>query len=231
MVMLKQKIGTWTGWAAIVFLAWQCAAASGQNRAGSDWKVLFDGKSTTGWRGMGKATFPAQGWVVEDGCLRNLKSGGGGDIITVDSYHNFEFEWEWRLGTGANSGVKYQVVEKRGPIAHEYQMLDDAGKSVNKNSTGSLYDVLPPTRSAVKPAGQWNQSRILVHGHQVEHWLNGVKVIEYELGSDALKAAVTKSKFKGVAGFGAKVAGPILLQDHGGEAWFRQLRIRELPER
>lgn len=227
--MLNQSISSWMAWAASAFLACECAPVLGQNRAGSDWKILFDGKTTAGWRGIGKTNFPEKGWVVEDGCLKHPKAGGGGDVITVDSYANFEFEWEWRLGAGANSGVKYLVVEKRGPIAHEYQMLDDAGKAVNKNSTGSLYDLLPPVNPPVKPVGEWNRSRIRVQGKQVEHWLNGVKVLEYELESGALNAAVAKSKFKSVAGFGAKVMGPILLQDHGGEAWFRNLRLRTLP--
>lgn len=185
-----------------------------------------------GWRGFNQPGFPQQGWVVEDGCLKHLKNGGGGDIVTVREYANFDFRWEWRVGPGANSGVKYMVVEaRRAPIAHEYQIWDDAGRPVDKESTGAFYDVLAPRNPPLKPSGQFNQSRLLVQGLHVEHWLNGEKVLEYELGSREIEEAVSASKFKDVPGFGVKIQGPILLQDHGGEVWFRNLEVRRLPAR
>ncbi len=214
--------------AALFALSGLPVSAASQTDAEAGWKVLFDGKTTAGWRGIGKMAFPSQGWVIEEGCIKHQLKGGGGDIITTDNYTDFDLRWEWKLGPRANSGVKYMVIEKRGPIGHEYQMLDDASRPPNKNSTGSLYDLLPPKNPPLRPAGEFNQSRILVQGKHVEHWLNGAKILAYELDSEALKAAVAKSKFKNFAGFGSKISGPILLQDHGGEAWFRNLKIRDL---
>ena len=196
--------------------------------ADTEWKSLFDGKTTTGWRGIGKKQFPDKGWVVEDACLKHVKNGGGGDIITTEEYSNFEFEWEWKISKGANSGVKYMIIEKRGAIGHEYQIWDAGNTALNIHSTASLYDMLAPIACPQKPIGEFNTSKICVKDLQVEHWLNGVKVLSYQLDSPELKAAVAKSKFKGFAGFGSKVKGPILLQDHGGEIYFRNLRIREL---
>ena len=205
------------------------------------WRLLFDGKTTAGWRGFKKDAFPARGWAVEEGCLKKVASGtgdslGSGDIVTTDTFGDFDLRFEWRIAPGGNSGVKYFVTEERsGPIAHEYQVLDDAGHPDAKVGThrqaSAFYDVLPPSASAkvLKPAGQFNRSRVLVRGQHVEHWLNGAKVLEYELGSPDLKAAIAKSKFKDVAGFGTKIAGRILLQDHGDEVCYRNVKIQAPP--
>jgi hypothetical protein len=198
------------------------------------WKLLFDGKSTDGWHSYQKKLFPAKGWVVEDGWLHGLGQGGG-DILSDGEYDQFELQWEWRLASAGNSGLKYFVLETRKTaLGHEYQMLDDArnpdGKvAAGKHVTASFYDVLKPTVSPpTRPMGEINQSRILVRGNHVEHWLNGVKVLEYECGSPAVQAAVADSKFKNVAGFGNCVKGHILLQDHGSKVWFRDIKIRRL---
>ena len=205
------------------------------------WRLLFDGKTTDGWRGFKKADFPAQGWAVADGCLKKVPTGAGdslgsGDIVTRDTFGDFDLRFEWRIAAGGNSGVKYFVTEERsGPIAHEYQVLDDSGhpdaKVGTHRQTAAFYDVLPPSPSAkaLKAVGQFNQSRVLVRGNHVEHWLNGAKVLEYELGSPALKAAIAKSKFKDVAGFGTKIEGRVLLQDHGDEVCYRNVKIQAAP--
>ncbi len=194
------------------------------------WKLLFDGQSLNGWRSFRKQTPPKQGWVVEDGILKKVANVSGGDLITVDKFTDFEFSWEWRVPPKANNGIKYFIIEERGAIGHEYQMIDDAVvKNSPKDQTASFYEVLPPkANKPLKAPGEWNSSRVLVLGDHVEHWLNGAKVLEYELGSEEVMAGVAKSKFKNVAGFGKKVKGHILLTDHKDEACFRNIKIREL---
>jgi len=194
------------------------------------WKLLFDGKTTAGWRSFKKQTFPDKGWVVEDGTLKKVANVQGGDIITTNTFEQFDLRWEWKIPAKANNGIKYFITEERGgPIGHEYQMIDDATVNNPKQRTASFYDVLPPIEhSALKAPGEWNQSRVLVQGDRVEHWLNGVKVLEYQLGGEKVKAAVAASKFKDVKGFGERLKGHILLTDHRDEASFRSIKIREL---
>jgi hypothetical protein len=194
------------------------------------WQALFDGKTTQGWRGYRQAGFPAKGWVVDHGCLHLLPRSRTDDIITIRKFTDFEFEWEWRIAPKGNNGVKYLVTEDR-PHApgHEYQMVDDTTLSNPKQQTAAFYAVLAPqANKPLKPPGQWNHSRIVVCGNHVEHWLNGVKVLTYELGSPEVKAAVALSKFKNAPGFGEKITGHIMLTYHNDETWFRNLRIREL---
>ena len=202
-----------------------------QEKAGG-WQLLFDGKTTDGWRSFKKQSFPTNAWVVEGGWLHCLGKSGG-DIISASEYEAFELEWEWKLEPGGNSGLKYFVLESRNSaLGHEYQMLDDAtnpdGKIANgKHVTASFYDVLKPAVTPpTKPIGEINWSRIVVKGNHVEHWLNGVKVLDYDCGSDAVKAAVAQSKFKTTSGFGNCVKGHILLQNHESQAWFRNIKIR-----
>ena len=204
------------------------------------WRLLFDGRTTTGWRGFKKTDFPSERWVVKDGALAHVKSAGaddhgGADIVTTDTFSDFDLRFDWRISAAGNSGLKYFVTEEReGPIAHEYQVLDDAGHPDGKvgphRQTAAFYDVLPPAAGKpTRPVGQWNESRVLVRGTHVEHWLNGSKVLEYKLGSPEVKAAVANSKFKDVAAFGTKITGRILLQDHGDEVAFRNIKILSLP--
>ena len=197
------------------------------------WKLLFDGKSTEGWRSFKKKEFPAKGWVVEEGCLKHVAKGGGGDIVTDAAFGDFELEWEWRVASGANSGLKYLISEERkSAIGHEYQLIDDdrhadAKLADGKRVTASFYDVLKPSGAGPRPVGEFNHSRVLVKGKHVEHWLNGKKVLAYELESEELKTAIAGSKFKTTEGFGTKFKGHLLLQDHGDEISFRNIKIRE----
>jgi hypothetical protein len=201
------------------------------------WQLLFDGKTTQGWHTFKKDTFPAKGWVVEDGWLHCLGEHGG-DIVSEPQFDQFELVWEWKLAPGGNSGLKYFVSDTRSSaLGHEYQMLDDdqhpdAKLGAGKRVTASFYDVLKPTvKPPAKPMGEINQSRILVHGNHVEHWLNGVMVLEYEAGSEAVKTAVAASKFNKTPQFGERLKGHILLQDHESNVWFRNVKIRDLSTR
>src|SRR6185369_1044461 len=170
------------------------------------------------WVASGKEEFPSKGWVVEDGTLHHAKGGGGGDIVTREMFADFELSWEWKIATGANSGLKYNLPDAKKGIGFEYQLLDDTGHPDGQvggrlHQTAGLYDVLePPAERKLNPPGEWNRSRIVVRGNHAEHWLNGAKTVEFEMGSDALKAAIAQSKFKTVAGFGEKTKSPLLLQ-------------------
>jgi hypothetical protein len=208
-------------------------------------KLLWDGKTTNGWRGAYKDKFPEQGWEVKDGTITVKKSGGaesknGGDIITQQQYGAFDFQFEFKLTDGANSGVKYFVTEKEGnsgsAIGLEYQVLDDdkhpdAKQGVVGNRTlASLYDLIPAAKvqRGLHKIGEWNNGRIVVHpDNRVEHWLNGYKVVEYQRGTPIYQALVARSKYAGYENFGMADKGYFLLQDHGDEVSFRSLKIKE----
>ncbi|MDX1950607.1 MAG: DUF1080 domain-containing protein [Verrucomicrobiota bacterium] len=198
----------------------------------SKWESLFDGKSTDKWRALGKPIFPAKGWVITNGVLRLEPKSDGGNLISVDKYSEFDLEWEWRIGAKGNNGLKYFVIEERGAIGHEYQMIDDTTVDQRKHATGSFYDVLPPVQGArAKKIGEWNKSRIRVQGNQVTHWLNGKRVLQYELDSPELKSAIAKSKFKETKPFGSRIEGHIVLTDHHDEVSYRKIRIRRLSSK
>lgn len=194
------------------------------------WQLLFDGKSTENFRRYGQDKFPAKGWKVADGWLNKIEGERGGNVITRKTYTDFEFKWEWRMAEGGNNGVKYFVDEKRGELGHEYQMLASPDRKLNKGSTAGFYAVLSPKKyKPVKVAPGINQSRILVQGDQVKHWLNGELVLEYTCGSEEVLANVATSKFKKVKDFGKKVTAHIMLTDHNSGCSFRNLKIRALP--
>jgi pimeloyl-ACP methyl ester carboxylesterase len=218
----------------LAFLDKIAGSSSTAGSVASEAISLFNGKDLTGWRQYGKQAPPGEGWKAENGVLKKLAKVRGGDIITTNKFEDYDLTWEWRVDKGGNNGLKYLVTEQRpGAPGHEYQLIDDQGHADAKNGakrmTASFYDVLPPVENKpLKPAGEWNSSRILLKGNHVEHWLNGAKVLEYELGSDVVKKAVAASKFKSAPGFGEKIRGHIMLTDHGDEAWFRNIKIREL---
>jgi len=197
------------------------------------WQLLFDGQTLDAWRGYRREALPDAGWEIKDGTVRTVAKVKGAELITRKKFNDFELAWEWRVAPGGNNGVKYFVTEERPQSpGHEYQMIDDSGypgKLSANHHTADFYDVLPAAADKpTRPAGEWNSSRIVVRGLRVEHWLNGTKVLTYELGSPAVKAGIEKSKFKGHAGFGEKIAGHIMLTYHQDECWYRSLKIREL---
>jgi len=194
------------------------------------WKLLFDGKKIEGWRLYEKDALPTQGWVVENGSLLKQGEVKGGNIMTVDTYENFEFSWDWKMGPKGNNGVKYFIIpQRKAAIGHEYQMIDDADVDDPISSNASFYLIVAPKKDKPnKTMGEWNRSKIVVNGKHVEHWLNGEKVLEYECGSPAIMEQAAKTKFKKWPDFGKKFTGHILLTDHTAPCWFRNLKIREL---
>ena len=196
------------------------------------WQLLFDGKNlNTHWRNIGQKEVSGKGWVIEKGVLVKQEGKAAGNLLTRRTWTDYEFAWEWKIGPKGNNGVKYMVLEKRGAIGHEYQMIDDRHwQQKPMSQTGTFYVVLPREVKLTEPVriDKWNQSRIKVEGEKVEHWLNGQKILTYSLGSDRVLAGVAKSKFKKFDGFGKKVAGHILLTDHKDRCEFRNLKIREL---
>jgi hypothetical protein len=232
-------------------VALSCAlSASAQEKGGTantltaaekkaGWTLLFDVKTLDGWRGYKRADATDSRWKAIDGTLAVVQDNGRDthgqrDLITKDTFEQFELSWDWKVAPGGNSGLKYFILEDRdSAIGHEYQMIDDVrhadAKIGSHRQTAAFYDVLPAAADKpVKPAGEWNTSRVVVRGQTVEHWLNGKKVLQYELNSPALNAAIEKSKFKGIERFGKRQNGHILLQDHGDEVWFRNIKIRRL---
>src|SRR5689334_11592254 len=183
------------------------------------WKLLFDGKSTKGWRAFKNGTFPADHWVAKDGTLECVGGKRVTDIVTEDQFDNFEFSWEWKITPAGNSGVKYLVDEEMSKkpsdgVGFEYQILDDDkhpdahhGKDGNRTA-GSLYDLIPAAKDKkLNPVGEWNESRLVVDGNHVEHWLNGMKVVSYERGSADMKTRIAESKYKDIKGFGEVTKG------------------------
>jgi hypothetical protein len=214
------------------------------------WRALFDGASLEGWRGIESESIPAAHWTVEDGAIRKIASKDvptapdgqplvGGDIMTVETFRDFELAFEWRVAPGANSGVKYNVSREMSvanaptsaALGFEYQVLDDdlhpdAANGPTRQAA-ALYDMQPPgPAKTLRPVGEFNQARIVfVDGHG-EHWLNGVKVLEYDVGSERFDELLAKSKYAPLDGFADLRAGHIVLQDHGDDVWFRNIEIR-----
>jgi hypothetical protein len=204
-------------------------------------ELLFDGRTTNGWRGYKMSEMPP-GWKVIDGVLTRVAGGAGGkgagggdDIITVDQFENFELRLQWRVGKGVNSGILYRVTEDAitsWHVAPEMQVLDNVGwgESDRRHHAGALYDLYAPSEDTTRPLSEWNDVRIIANGNHIEHWLNGVKVVECEIGSDDWNERVAKSKFRDKPNFAKAKKGHLCLQDHSGRIEYRTIRIRRLPE-
>jgi hypothetical protein len=219
---------------------------------GDDWHSLFDGRTLAGWHALGLPTMPTGLWTVRDGAIEHLPKRKGAvqadgqplvgfDLVSDSSYQDFELEWEWKISAAGNSGLKYNVSEELStsfPPPHaakgwEYQMIDDAANEDNKlatHRTGALYDMFAPNAGkAVKPAGQWNRSRLILRGNHGEHWLNGVRVVSFDIGTPAFDSAFAKSKYAAYPPwFAVRRKGQIVLQDHDNVVWFRGIRIRSI---
>jgi hypothetical protein len=222
----------------------QIANTISEREAAEGWKLLWDGKTSEGWRGAKLDGFPDKGWSIENGILKVHKSDGGestngGDIVTTRPYKNFMLKVDFKITEGANSGIKYFVDTslnkgEGSAIGCEYQILDDkrhpdAKMGVNGNRTlGSLYDLIPAPADKPFRNGFFNTAMVVVEGNHVEHWLNGVKLLEYERNNEEWNRLVQTSKYKDWPNFGNAEEGLILLQDHGDEVWFQNIKIKEL---
>jgi hypothetical protein len=208
------------------------------------WVMLFDGKTTNGWRGAYSTEFPKRGWVVKDGELRGeltdgAESGDAGDIVTLKKYRDFEFSFDWKIGKGGNSGVKYFIEErlpkpeKGSQAGYEYQLIDDADyiymdkKLPQDLKTASIYDVIAADKPDVS-VNVWHSSKIIVDNNHIEHWLDGTRVLNVNRGDESFKKGVTDSKYKDYPGFDSIPEGHILLQDHGHSVAFKNIKIKEL---
>lgn len=182
-----------------------------------EWRPLFDGRTTTGWRTLNSPEPPKAGWVIEDGSITSVEGRGVASLVSQDEFLEFELEWEWKAAKAANSGVSYQVfgINTRDVTGMEYQIADDDGEpgaiKDNKQKAGALYGTVPVSRSFARPLGTWNQSRIVLQGNRSEHWLNGEKVTEYQV--DGIFPS------------------PVSLQHHGAGVSFRNVRIRPVSSK
>ena len=222
------------------------------------WVLLFDGSTFEGWRGLGRDNVPEGHWIIEEGAIKKVPSGDvplqedgqplqGGDLMTSRSFENFELYFEWKISEAGNSGIKYNVSEEMSvsyppeyaALGFEYQILDDENHPDAKNGdnrrAAALYDLLAPEGKILKPVGEYNSGRIVFKGDHGEHWLNGIKVLEYDLGTERMEVLLEASKYRDISGFADKRKGPIVLQDHTDAVWFKNIKIRvfkpEVPER
>jgi len=208
------------------------ATLSGQ-AAQPQWVSLFDGQTIAHWRGYKMATVP-DSWRVEDGAITWTK-GLAADLVSREQYTNFEFEFDWKVPPGGNSGVMFRVTEELDRTYHsgpEFQILHNAGHSDGKNpmtSAASNHSLHAPTKDMTRPVGEWNQGRLVVNGNHVEHWLNGEKVVDYDLHSPDWTKRLMASKFKDVPRYGREPKGHLVLQEHGSRIQYKNLRIKVLP--
>jgi hypothetical protein len=198
------------------------------------WQLLFDGQHLDQWRGFKMETVPP-GWSVEDGVLQFSSDHGGegyGDLMTKEQFANFELKLDWKISKHGNSGVLFRVTENYDQEFHtgpEVQLIDNDHPEIEPlNSAGANYGLHAPAKDVTKPVGQWNTLHLIVDGPHVEHWMNGEKLVEYELWTDEWKKLVAGTKFKQWADYGMNKSGHIVLQDHGAGVWFRNLKVKPL---
>jgi hypothetical protein len=202
-----------------------------EEESASGWELLFDGASLAAWRGFRRETMP-DGWRAVDGAL--VRVGRGGDIVTIDTFGDFELRFDWKVEVAGNSGVFFRVTEAGERVwfsGPEFQVLDNAGHADGRNpltTAGSNYALHAPVRDATRPVGDWNAARLLVRGAHVEHWMNGVGLLGYELGSADWQRRVAASKFASLPRYGREPGGHIAIQDHGDRVAYRNLKIRRL---
>jgi 3-keto-disaccharide hydrolase len=226
---MNRKLWLWGLTLIITFLSGTSLLADGK------WIVLFDGKSKDAWRGYQRKEFPDKGWAVDRGAFKTIVGGDQVDLVTKQKFRNFELELEWKVSTGGNGGIFYRAGEDDKEIWHsapEIQVLDDDKHGDGKNpktSAASLYALVAPVGKKLRPVGKFNHLRLVLNKNHGEHWLNGVKVFEYELDSPKLKELIAQSKFKDLPRFAMLPEGNIGIQHHGQEVWYRKIRVRELP--
>jgi hypothetical protein len=224
--------------AALVFisLAGRPACAADMNtltdaERAQGWRLLFDGKSLAGWRSM-KGPEPGSGWAVIDGAI--VRTGKSGDLLTADEFGDFDLTIDWKVEEATNSGILYRVAIGAPQTYHtgpEYQILDNVngGDRFKPNHlAGSLYDLVAPPKDYTRPVGSWNETRIVVRGWHVEHWLNGEKIVDTDLGTPEGRALIAQSKFKAWPLFATFARGHIALQDHDNSVSFRNIKIRDI---
>jgi Domain of Unknown Function (DUF1080) len=215
------------------------------------WRLLFEGYTFSGWRGLGYDSVPTAHWRIDNGTIHRIPAGqvarmpdgqpaAGGDLMTVDTFRDFELTFDWKISAAGNSGVKYNVSEElsmanapnHAALGFEYQVLDDNLHEDNKipsHRAGALYDLIAPNASKrLQPVGEWNSSKIVFRGNHGEHWLNGAKVVEYDLGTPLMDSLLAASKYRTIPNFAQRRAGHIVLQDHGDEVFFRNIKIHVL---
>ena len=206
----------------------------GQNPGQKEWITLFDGKTVSGMRGYKMDSFPWDAWTIEDSSLKTIPGGKGVDIISTETYKDFELELEWKLQSGGNSGIFYFATEENHYIwqsAPEMQILDNTAHHDRLRlvtSASALYDLIAPSEDVVNPIGDFNQVKIISRDNHIEHWLNGKKILEYDYDSLEFKNLIFNSKFKDMPHFAKASSGHIGLQGDHGEVWYRNIRIRKL---
>jgi Domain of Unknown Function (DUF1080) len=235
---------------------WQCNSAKQNMETGADntlttkeksdgWQLLFDGKTLKGWHNYGKQGIGSS-WIVSDNAIHlnakakadgSFQAADGGDILTASEYQDFELQIDWKIGKCGNSGIIYNIVEN--PAKYEYgwmtgpemQVLDNTchpDAKIIKHRAGDLYDLIACSQETVKPAGEWNRARLVSKGGKIEHWLNGVKVVTYDMTSPQWPSLIAGSKFKAWSDFGKSRKGRISIQDHGDPVWYKNIKIRTL---